>query len=198
MAVRPSKRLLLWLSNMPVGWWIVLGVAVVLGVSALFGGLDDADPTADNPPTVALGEPIVRDELTTVVQSLSVGDSALGAIGEPDEGMAYLVLTARVTNNYTLSTVTITDLFQFDEYPDMPPYDRVVLLADDTTLPQAHPGVPIDAAWVWSIDEDMISAGDTVRVSVMAKTLTKDGLVSYGSYWSDPIATAWVDVEVKK
>jgi len=196
MAERPSKRLVLWLSAMPFGWWIVAGVALVLGVSALFGGLADADLSANDPPVVASGEEIVRDELTTVVASVAVGADFPGIVSAPDDGQTHLVLTATVTNNYRLSTVAITDLFQFDQIPDMPPYDRVVLLADGTTLPQAHPGVPLEAAWVWTIDDDVIKVGDTVRVSVMAKTLTEDGLVSYGSYWSDPVPTAWVDLVV--
>lgn len=196
MAGGARTRISRWIESVPTSVWLIAGAAVILGVSALFGGLDDADLSSREPPVVAADEEIARDELSTIVHSASLTDLAPGYSFEPDEGNTYLVVEATVTNNARVTTTAFTDLLQFDWLED-PLATRTVRLIDGSGVPQANPGIPTAVAFVWEIPEARVSTGDSVRLTVMAKSFTADGDVTFGSYWSDPRPTAFVDLEVE-
>ncbi len=181
---------------MPLFWWFVAGAALLLGVSALFGGLDEADRSAAEPPLVPVGERIVRDEFTVVVESARLMDIAPGYSLEPEAGNRYLVVTTTVTNNWRVSTTSLGDLLHL-EWAEEPDATRTVRLIDDSPLAQANPGFPVNVAFVWEIPQGEREVGETARITVSARTLTEDGDVTYGSYWSDPRPTAYVDVIVE-
>lgn len=188
-------RVARWLGSIPTSIWFIVGAALILGASALFGGLDDADLSARQPPVVPVGEEIARDEFTTVVHSAYLADVAPGFTLEPDEGNTYLVVEATVTNHGRVTTITFSDLLQLDQLED-PLAARTARLIDGSGLPHANPGLPIAVAFIWEIPEGTVSPGDTVQLTVMAKSFMEDGDVTFGSYWSDPQPTAFVDVEV--
>lgn len=194
----PSVRVRIarWLGSIPTSIWFIVGAAVILGVSALFGGLDEADLSSRQPPVVPAGEEIVRDELTTIVHSAYVGDVAPGYSFEPEEGNVYLVVEATVTNNARVTTVTFSELIRVDQLEE-PVALRTARLVDGSGLPQANPGVPTGVGFVWEVPEGSVSPGDTVRLTITAKSFTADGDVTFGSYWSDPQPTAFVDIEVQ-
>ncbi len=177
-------------------WWLVAGAAVILGASALFGGLDEATPSAEEVPVTAVGEPIVRDEFTVIVESAQLMDIAPGYSLEPEAGNTYFVVSATVTNNWRVSTTSLGDLLRL-EWAEEPDATRTVRLIDDSPLAQANPGVPTSVAFVWEIPQAEREVGATARITVSARTLTEDGDVTYGSYWSDPRPTAYVDVIVE-
>ena len=186
-----------WLDRVPLRWWFIAGVAVLLAISALFGGLADADRVEAGPVEVGAGTEIVGPELTTTVRSAEISSSAPGVFGEAEEGTAYLVIEATVTNTWRVSTITFTDLLQLPSLGEEgAKAERVVLLSDNTTGVQAHPGVPVDVAFVWELPVLQLP-DSTIAVSVMAKTLTEDGDVTYGSYWSDPEPIAIVTLTVE-
>ncbi|MDO7881634.1 hypothetical protein [Antiquaquibacter soli] len=196
MADAPRGRIARWLAAVPTSAWIVVGAGAVLGISALFGGLDEADLSSKQPPVVAVDEPIVRDELTIAVHSAELSMVAPDYSFEPDEGMIYLLVEATVTNNYTTTAIGLDEALRLDG-TEKPTTDRLARVVDGSSLPQANPGLPIGVVWVFQVPEDEVAPGDTVRVTVTAKSFTEDGDVTYGSYWSDPKPTAFVDVEVQ-
>ncbi len=191
----PALRLL---DSVPVKWWLVLAAALILGASALFGGLDDATVAAPEPVLVGVGEPFVGPQLTTTILSTELTDVAPGYSLEPGDGNTYLVVTATVTNTWTTSTELIRDLLQLEwlDGEGTGEADRLTLVSDGTSSPQANPGVPIEVAYVWEVPEGVLAPGDVARVSIRSKSLTVDGDVSYGSYWSSPVVAAHADVEV--
>lgn len=197
-ASKPRRRVVRLIDSVPTRWWFTVAGAAVLAVSALFGGLDDASRAAVEPPVLEAGESFAGPELTTVVHSAEVADDAPGLAFEPEEGFTYFVVTATVTNNYTVSTIVIGDLLQLEWLGGETngEADRIFLVSDETSLPYAHPDVPMEVAYIWELPEDTVLAGDTVQIAIRSKTLTVDGDVTYGSYWSDPVVAARVDVEV--
>lgn len=197
MADGGRGRIVRWLAAVPTSIWFLVGLGIILGVSALFGGLDDADLSARQPPVVAAGEEIVRDEFTTTVHSARLTDVTPGYSFEPEEGFTYLVVEATVTNNGLVTTISFSDLLAIDSLEE-PVATRIVRLIDNSTLPQANPGVPTEIAFVWEVPEDAVAPGDTVRLTVNAKTFTRDGDVTFGSYWSDPQPSAYVELEVDR
>jgi hypothetical protein len=186
------------LDSVPAKWWLGIIAAIVLGASAVFGGLDDATVASPEPRLLAAGDTFTAPELSTTVHSARITDLAPGYSLEPDVGNTYLVVTATVMNNWTTSTTSIGDLLQLEwlETETHGEADRTALVSDGSPLPQANPGVPTDVAYIWQVPVDELSPGDIVRVSIRSKTLTVDGDVTYGSYWSSPIVAARVDVEI--
>lgn len=186
------------LDSVPAKWWLFVIAAVVLAASAIFGGLDDATQADPEPPVLSPGQAFVGPQLTTTLHTAELMEVAPGYTLEPEDGFTYLVVMATVTNTSTTSTTAITDLLQLewldDETQGEP--DRTALLSDGTSLPQANPGVPIDVAYIWQVPIGDVEPADTVRVAIRSKTFTLDGDVTYGSYWSDPVVAARVDLEV--
>lgn len=175
--------------------WILLGGAVLLAITGLFGGLATADKQIRELPVLAVGEEHVGPQFSVAVHDLELMDVAPGYSFEADEGNEYLVVTMTLTNNYVTSTIAITDAIGFEwldeEYSTA---DRTVLLSDSTTLAQAHPHLPIEVAMVWQVPRDSIAEGETVPVSIMQASLRTDGDVTFGAYWYDPVPVAHVNV----
>lgn len=196
MADRGRGRIVRWLAAVPTSIWFLVGLGLILGVSALFGGLDDADLSARQPPVVVAEEEIARDELTTVIHSAVLTDLSPGYSFDPEEGFTYLVVEGTVTNNGLVTTISFDDLLRIEALEE-PAVAHTARTIDNSTLPQLNPLVPTGIAFVWEVPEDAFASGDTVRLTVQAKTFTRDGDITFGSYWSDPQPTAYVDVVVR-
>lgn len=198
VASKRTNPVLLALDSVPARWWLFAIAAVALAASAIFGGLDDASQADPEPPVLSPGEAFVGPQLTTTLHTAELMDVAPGYTLEPDDGFTYLVVTATVTNTSVTSTTAIDDLLQLewldDETKGEP--DRTALVSDETPLPQANPGVPMDVAYIWQVPIGELESGDTVRVSIRSKTFVQDGDVTYGSYWAYPVVAARVDLEV--
>lgn len=143
------------------------------------------------------GEEFIGPELATVVHSAEFSDTAPGRF-EPDEGYTYLVVRATVTNLYTVSSITFTDLLQIPSLgEDMAKAERVTF-GDGTLGPQINPQVPLDVVFMWDVPLALVPEDGVVPVTIMAKSFTKDGDVTFGSYWSDPQPAAIVTLEAER
>lgn len=186
-----------WLDRVPLRWWFIGTVGLLLAGSAAFGGLADATPADQGPVTVEPGEEFIGPELATVVHSAEFSDTAPGRF-EPDEGYTYLVVRATVTNLYTVSSITFTDLLQIPSLgEDLAKAERVTF-SDGTLGPQINPQVPLDVVFMWDVPLELVPEDGVVPVTIMSKSFTKDGDVTYGSYWSDPHPAAIVTLEAER
>jgi hypothetical protein len=182
VASRPTNPVLRVLDSVPAKWWLFGIAALVLAASALFGGLADAGRAEVELPVLTAGEEFVGPQLTTTISSAELTDVAPDYSFEPEEGNTYLVVTAVVTNTVKKSTTSVADLLQLEWLDDdaQGVTERVALVSDGTSLPQANPGVPIEVAFVWEVPVGNVVPGDT-----------------FGDYWSNPVVAAHVDVEVR-
>ncbi len=182
---------------MPLRWWFLTGVGALLAISALFGGLADAESVAAGPPHVEAGTENVGPQFTSIVRSAETSPVVPGIVSEPEEGNTYLLVSATVTNTWRIST-NANDLLQLPWLGDgLAVAERVVLVSDGTTNPQAHPGVPIDVVYVWEVPLADVPES-TMPVTVIEKVLTEDGDLTYGAYWSDPTPAAIVTLAVER
>lgn len=185
------------LSAVPTLWWIILAVAIVLGASALFGGLDDADTSGDSDvTTIAVGEQLVGDEFTVTVTGAQLYDAYPSEYNEPEDGNRLLVVTAKVMNNWTEYT-SLEELLGLEFLGPTGQFTHTrVLLSDLTGNPIAIPRVPVEVAYVWEVPAGEFDDGDTVQVTIMSRTLFTDNFVTYGDYWTNPQPVAHVDVPI--
>jgi hypothetical protein len=185
------------LDRVPLRWWFIGTVGVLLAASAAFGGLADARPVDHGPVTVEPGEEFVGPELATIVHSAEFSDTAPGRF-EPDEGYTYLVVRATVTNLWTVSSITFNDVLQTPWLgEDLAEAERVVF-PDGTLDTQVNPQVPLDVIFMWDVPLELVPEDGIVPVTIMSKSFTKDGDVTYGSYWSDPQPAAIVTLEAER
>jgi len=191
--VRASRLL----DRVPLRWWFIGTIGLLLAGSAAFGGLADAETADVGPVAVEPGEEFVGPELAVVVDSAEFSDTAPGRY-EPDEGYTYLVVRATVTNLWTVSSITFTDLLQIPEFgEDLAKAERVTF-SDGTLGPQINPQVPVDVVFMWDFPSSLIPEDGVVPVTIMSKSFTEDGDVTYGSYWSDPQPAAIVTLETTR
>ena len=192
--VRPA--LIRWLAALPLRWWLTIGVALLIAASAVFGGLAEATEVRNGPVILEPGQEFVGPELTTTVTSAEITDVAPGLTLEPDEGNTYVVVEATVTNTWRVSSITFGDLLQLPWLgEEWQVAERTVLLSDGTIGVQVNPDVPVEVAFVWEIPRELVPTDGVIPVTIMAKSLTEDGLVTYGSYWSSPEPAALVTLE---
>lgn len=202
VAAVASKRtwIVRLLASVPTLWWIIAAAALVLGASALFGGLDDADSVGEvTTPVIAVGDEFPAAQFTTTVTGARLYDLFPTEFSEPeDEGNRFLVVTAIVTNNYYQSTTGTDTLLRLEFLgEDGQESVRQVLMSDLSGSPQADPRIPQEIGFVWEVADDAFADGDTVRVTITSQTLFTENFITYGDYWVDPAVAAWVDVTVE-
>lgn len=188
------------LASIPTLWWIIAAAALVLGASALFGGLDDADSVGEiTTPTIEVGEEFPAVQFTTTVTGARLYDVFPTEYSEPeDEGNRFLVVTAIVTNNYYQSTTAMDSLLRLEFLGEDGQESRSqVLMSDLSRGPQADPRIPQEVGFMWEVADDAFAVGDTVRVTITSQTLFTENFITYGDYWVDPVVAAWVDVTVE-
>jgi hypothetical protein len=197
---RPSAGTILRrvIAAIPAKWWILVGAAVLLGASALFGGLDEADSSGDALPVLSPGETFVADELTTTVMDAQLTGTLPNSYSEPDEGNRFIAVAATVTNNFRNSTSFLDDVLVLDILAGDPDLERprVFLVSDGTTLPQAPPRVPVDLLFVWEVPEGMVTDGEVISLTVRSRSYFTQNSVTYGDRWQDPVAAATIDLRI--
>lgn len=195
----PSGRIVRALDAVPTLVWILIGALVLLGIAGLFGGLGTAQRHVDELPVIPVGEEHVGPQFSVAVHDATLMDVAPGYSFEAEEGNEYLVVTLTLTNNYRISTVSIDKAIALEWIDEeLSRVDRTVVVSDRTTLAQAHPGVPVDVAFVWQVPRDSIDEGDEVRVSIMEASLRTDSELTFGDYWHGPVPVAYVDVVAER
>ncbi|MDH6180619.1 hypothetical protein M2152_000801 [Microbacteriaceae bacterium SG_E_30_P1] len=187
-----------WLDRVPLRWWVIAAVAALLGISAVFGGLNEAERADDGPEVVSVAEEFVGPELATTVHSVEIDTAVTGRVGEAEEGNTYLAVSATVTNLWKVSSITFTDLLQLPWLGDDLAKAERVVYADGELGVQVNPNVPVDVVFIWEIPTELVPEDGIIPVTIMAKSFTEDGDVTYGSYWSSPEPAAVVELDATR
>jgi hypothetical protein len=78
---------------------------------------------------------------------------------------------------------------------DTPPLS-VAVLDDGTEWPELQPGVPVELAYIWQVDDDDLTGGDEVPVDIYDKTYQANGFVTFGGRFDNRFLAATTEVEV--
>lgn len=179
--------------------WLLSGIAaVLLAVSAIFGGLDDAPVQAAA--VIQPGDAHVGSELTVTVDQALLIDAFPEQYLMPEAGNRLLVVRAVVENTTTeprrLSPVE-TDSVGVDGVPGLPKAAvplRILVIDDGSDLVVVQPGVPVELAYVWEIDGAELAAGDTITVTLLDRVYISEGRLTHGGLYDDPVVAATLDL----
>ncbi|WP_327016716.1 hypothetical protein [Cryobacterium sp. MP_3.1] len=181
--------------------WLVTGVTtVLLGLSALFGGLEDAPVQAA--PVIAAGERHVGSELTVTVSQALLIDAFPEQLLVPAAGNRLLVVRAMVDNT-TREAIRLgtaeSDRMRVGGVSGLPqaePPTRVLVIDDGSGTVFAQPGVPVEVAFIWEVAGDAVAKGDSIAVHLLDRVLISEGELTYGGLYDDPVVTGTLELEL--
>lgn len=178
----PARRLWRQLVEMPLKKWRRLGVVFVLAVGLVFGGLDTVD-TAVTP--FDPGKAFSDGQFTVTLDRASlVPEVRAGArtIAPAEAGRRYLGIVAELRNDGTVPGRLNGEL-DVRDLPDKR-FIGAFRIADGAQRVALGPGLTEQLAFIWSLPEDVLAAGESVTVRVWKKKYT-ELMVTYGQSWVD-------------
>jgi hypothetical protein len=205
VTARPQRERRTWrkgartlYDRVPTTWLITGCTGLFLGISAVFGGLDDAP--VQPAPVIEAGDSHAGAELTVAVNQALLIDAFPEQYLIPKQGDRLLVVRAVVENTTPeprrLST-KISDTLRVGGVPGLPavtPPRDILVIDDGSDAVTVQPGVPVELAFVWVIAADAVVKGDDVTVQLMDRVRVSDGRLTYGGVYADPVVGATVDV----
>jgi hypothetical protein len=186
--------------RLPTRWLLTGLTTVFLGLSALFGGLDDAPVQAA--PVIATDERHVGSELTVTVSQALLIDAFPEQHVVPAEGDRLLVVRALVENTTTspirLNTVD-SDRIRVGGVPGLPraapPFD-ILVVDDGSDEVVAQSGVPVEVVFIWTVAGDAVAEGDVIEVQLLDRVFISEGQLTYGGLYDDPVVTGTLELEL--
>lgn len=190
------------MQKVPTKWFVSGGLVIFLAVSAAFGGLNDA--AAAPIPQLTAGEPHTGAQLRITVDRAVLLDGFPEQGILPAEGERLLVVVATVEDVWRDPASTRTSIGAADNLRPVgvPGLDAssapqsVAVISDGAEFPDLQPGVPIELAFIWSIDPSALAEGDSMAIDVYDKTYRSDGFITSGERWVNPVVAATVTVPV--
>jgi hypothetical protein len=167
-------------------------VLLVLAATALFGGLDQVDPSVTD---VDPGEAYDDGALTVTVKRASLVPAVMAGkrvLIHPKAGFQYLAVVAAVANDGT-QPVGLDDELDLHGVADATRI-AVFRLADGTQTASLGPGLADDMGFVWQVPVTALHSGDTVTVRIWKKQYTELS-VAQGRAWLDSL-TDYGQVEI--
>lgn len=185
----------------PTSWLITGAGALLLGATALFGGLEAAavDPT----PSVAAGETFAGSDLEMTVLGVQLRDERGKALVFPDEekGERVLVVVVDVVNTFDrprsssdgAARSPVIDGIRLEGLDEPPTISR----ADDgEASPALQPDVPARLLLAWLVGPDDFREGDEVTLTLPDSTHRVGTSVVRGDYWDDIVVGATVTTTI--
>ncbi len=180
----PRQRARRWLAQRGLRQWWKAGVAAILAIAALFGGLDTVNTSVTS---FKPGEKFSDGAFTvTVDRARVVPEVRAGTlvVAPAKPGRAYLGVVATLRNDGTIPGRLEGEL-NLRGQPDSR-FVGVMRLADSSHIITLGPKLEEQVAFVWELPEDALAAGDFVTLRVWQKTF-KQGFVVYGELWVDSV-----------
>jgi hypothetical protein len=186
--------------KLPTRWLITSVAAILLLLSGVLGGLDDAP--VEPIPVLEAGETAPGDQFSVAVTRALLIDALPEQGITPEKGNRLLVIGATVENQRTMPVRLATDPVKPDTVVPVgvegiastTPAMAVVVVDDGTQLSPLQPGVPTDVVYVWEIMADALAADDELRVDILDRTVQGRGIITYGDRFSAPFVIASVDL----
>ena len=184
--------------------WLITGIStVLLGLSAVLGGLDDVPPTPI--PQVEAGQPFAGERLTVTADRAALIDGFPEQGLMPADGNRLLVVVATVenTSNDPLRLATLTakadTLLPVDvDFAAESSAPTAILVFDDgSTVSIVQPGVPVEVAFVWEVAADELSGGDELRVDLLDRSYQGEATVYFGDRFSDDFVAGFLEFTIE-
>lgn len=185
----------------PTSWLITGAGALLLGTTALFGGLEAAavDPT----PSVAVGETFAGSDFEMTVVGVELRDERGEALVFPDEekGERVLVVVVDVVNTFdeprpssdNKAHSPVIEGIRLEGLEERPAISR----ADDGTgSPRLQPDVPTRLLLAWLVGPDDFRDGDEVTLTLPDSTHYVGKNIVKGDYWDDVVVGATVTTTI--
>jgi len=184
-------RVLAWLDRVPTLVWIGAAALVVVGVVALFGGLDDAEATVDVTELQALAVGVASGGAPTDVTVLSVSrTTAMPELWlEADPGQEFIVVEIDAVNTWDRTTVGIRSAVLLELDGELVEADRVMVSADLAAVSTLPPRVPTRMTLIWPVPVGAV--GDVAPVLVTDSVFVPDPVLLDAPYWRD-LGPRWV------
>lgn len=173
-----------WLASRSVGQLSRGAVLVVLAVTAAFGGMDTVDSGVKvvDPGTAFDSGPFsVTVERARIVSEVTAGERVV----RPEQpGRRYLAVVATLASRGT-TPVALRNQLDVAAIPDAR-WVTAIRIADSSETYWQGPGLTDQLAFVWSVPEDAVTAGETMTVRIWAKQFLETK-VTYGRTWLDSL-----------
>lgn len=182
------------LDRVPTLVWIGAAALVVVGVVALFGGLDDAEATVDvtELEQLAVGTASGGDPTDVTVLSVTRTTSVPGLWVEAEPGQELIVVEIEATNTWDRTIVGVRTSTLLEVDGEVVEADRVLVSADLAAVSTLPPRVPTRVTLIWPVP--LGSVGEVASVLVTDSVFVPDPVLLDAPYWRD-LGPRWV-VEV--
>ncbi len=187
----------------PTSWLITGAGAVLLGATAIFGGLEAA--AVDPVPEIAVGDTFAGSDLEMTIVGVELSDDRDNVMVFPDEEKGERVLTIVVDVVNTFDKPRPSS----DNEAGSPVLDGIILeglderpsisRADDGLgSPRLQPDVPARLLLAWVVGPDDFHDGDEVHLTLPDSTHYVGKSVVRGDYWYDVVVGATVTATVEE
>ncbi|PRC42643.1 hypothetical protein C6A85_000000109420 [Mycobacterium sp. ITM-2017-0098] len=166
-----------WLAARRVRQWWKGGVAAILAVTALFGGLD---PVNTNATAFAPGEEFIDGQYSVTVERARLVSKIEGSgrvYGSAKPGLLYLGVVATLRNDGTVPGRLRNEL-DLRAVPASEFYG-VFRFRDGSPIQNLGPGLTEQLVFAWLVPADALRPGDRITIRVWKKTF-RQLMVSYG------------------
>jgi hypothetical protein len=174
--------------------WGFSAAAVLLAISAVFGGLKKA---ADETPRVEAGTAIDAGQFEVTIQRV-VGVKDLKPLFQPDEGGALIAVVTKLKVTGKTGTVPRSDLVRLIGVPgvkDTDPPIGTTNIKDETRDPVLIPEFGEDVAYVWKIPK-LSELPAEVKLTVQHYEFG-ESILDHHDKWSPDKVAAESSVKVK-
>jgi hypothetical protein len=184
--------------RVPTRWLVLSAGGGLIGLSALFGGLEDAPPPVH--PVIQAGETHEGSELAIAVDSALLIDAFPEQNLVPAAGSRLFVIRATVENTTAAArrlSAAEADTVRVEGVSALPidePPARVLVIDDGSDRAVAQPGVPVEVVFVWEIADGALTKGDIVTISILDRVFMGEGELTYGGLYGPPAVRATVQV----
>ncbi len=175
--------------------WVLSAAAVLLAISAAFGGLKKA---ADETPHVDAGTAIDAGQFEVTIQRVvTVAD--LKPLFSPDEGGALIAVVTKLKVTDDLGVTPPSDLIRLIGVPGIKDDDRPIgttNLRDQTRDPVLTPEAGEDVAYVWKLPK-ATELPTEVKLTVQGYDHQDESLLDHHEKWLPGEIAAESTVKVK-
>lgn len=187
-------------NRVPNSWFGWLVAAIVLAITAGFGGLGTVN--ADDVTTYTAGQTYRGTPLSITVERATVTASDPALAGQ--NGKQALLLQTKITNTWTQPlhpASAILDSALPGILWDGKMADEV-RHADGTIAPDLQPGVQTPLIWIWYVNDSQVAtklaAGEVIEFDLQDQTVREVGLVDKQLSVADPVLSARAKVTVDR
>lgn len=173
-------RLRRWATGLQVSQMWQLALVGILGVTALFGGLDTVDTrisSAQVGDSFSDGQFTVTVDRASVLPAMEAGDRV---ILPPVPGRHYLGVVATVRNDGTVPG-SMSDEISLEDLPGAE-FQSARRFSDSERVGSIGPGLTENLVFIWTVPEEALHQGDSVTLRVYGKTFG-ELLTTYGKDW---------------